>query len=42
MGRTSSVPTSANRLVVDKVQELRSGKLTYINLVLLTVSKKVV
>ena len=34
-GRTSSVPNSAHRLVVDKVQELQSGILTYTSLVLL-------
>ena len=34
-GRTSKAPNSAHCLIVDKVQSLRSGILTYINLVLL-------
>ena len=34
-GRTTSTPISAHRLIVDKVQELRSGILTYTGLVLL-------
>ena len=33
-GRTSSAPISAHSLIVDKAQSLRSGILTYINLVL--------
>ena len=37
-GRTSSAPNSAHRLIVDKVQELRSGILTYTSLVVLQMS----
>ena len=35
MGKTSSAHISAHCLIVDKVQELRSGILTYTSLVLL-------
>ena len=34
-GRTSSAPISAHSLIVDKVQELRSGILTYASFALL-------
>ena len=36
-GRTTSVPNSAHHLILDKVQGLRSGILTYTNLVLLQI-----
>ena len=38
MGRTSSAPISAHRLIVDKVQEIQSGILTYNSLVLLQIN----
>ena len=37
-GRTISAPISAHRLIVDKVEGLRSGILTYTNLVLLQIN----